>query len=67
MREALDGLDGFDAQEADPTGALKTEGEADEVSPEVDAAEEDDGPDDLDDLDAPVPESSLGGYANWWV
>ena len=39
------------------------EEEVDQVSPEVDGVEEDD----LDDLDAPVPESSSGGYMNWWV
>lgn len=70
MREGVDGLDGRDP---DPTDALKTEGEVEEaetvaeadlVSPEADAAEADE---DLDDLDAPVPESSSGGYMNWWV
>lgn len=60
MREGVDGLYGRDP---DPTDALKTEEEVDQVSPEVDGVEEDD----LDDLDAPVPESSSGGYANWWV
>ena len=60
MREGVDGLDGRDP---DPTDALKTEEEGDQVSPEVDGVEEDD----LDDLDAPVPESSSGGYMNWWV
>lgn len=60
MREGVDGLDGRDP---DPTDALKTEEEVDQVSPEVDGVEEDN----LDDLDAPVPESSSGGYANWWV
>lgn len=59
----LEGVDGVDAQEPDPADALKTEEEVDQVSPEVDGVEEDD----LDDLDAPVPESSSGGYANWWV
>jgi|GEM_PF-5749907 len=59
----LEGVDGLDAQEPDTTDALKTEEEVDQVSPEVDGVEEDD----LDDLDAPVPESSSGGYANWWV
>lgn len=59
MREGVDGLDGRDP---DPTDALKTEEEVDQVSPEVDGVE-----DDLDDLDAPVPESSSGGYMNWWV
>lgn len=60
MREGVDGLDGRDP---DPTDALKTEEEVDQVSPEVYGVEEDD----LDDLDAPVPESSSGGYMNWWV
>lgn len=69
----LEGVDGLDAQEPDTTDALKTKGEleeaetvaeADLVSPEADAAEADE---DLDDLDAPVPESSSGGYMNWWV
>lgn len=25
------------------------------------------GSEDPDDLDAPVPESASGGYANWWI
>lgn len=69
----LEGVDGLDAQEPDTTDALKTKGEpeeveavseADLVSPEAGAAVADEDP---DDLDAPVPESSSGGYANWWV
>lgn len=61
MPERVDGLDGFDGQEADPADALTTEGAAGQASPEVDGGKEHDDPNDrdaLDDLDAPVPESS---------